>query len=319
MSHNGLFDKPRITLEEEIAEMEALDARLALSIECDLRGMTARLARMQVQSATNDLLYMLNREISKLPSDLIAVYNQANMECPELVDNYHKMKFLEREDNNPVMSASRLVRYWKCRMALFGPERCFLPMTLTGAMQGEIANMIMWPVRQFLPVKDTAGRAILVFRPELCNDDKYNVEQQMMALLYQIEAAIEDPEVRHKGIIFISHGKDMGLNILKTKTLFLLRNLINVIPVHIRAVHIIYSSKFVHKVSEVVKYFVGDEMRLRHVWHHGSEEKVLKDLENNFCLPRRCLPTEVGGDVVLDMGAFIANRLELEMRRAQPY
>ena len=56
------------------------------------------------------------------------------------------------------------------------------------------------------------------------------------------------------------------------------------------------------------------DFRLRFRLHNGSEEEVLRALEG-YCLPRSRVPTELGGDVLLDMNQWVLNRMTIESAR----
>ena len=53
-----------------------------------------------------------------------------------------------------------------------------------------------------------------------------------------------------------------------------------------------------------MKLFMPERMRKRVRVHSGSEEKVLEDLKE-FGLEREVLPSDIGGDVVMDTDAWI--------------
>ena len=68
---------------------------------------------------------------------------------------------MEREALNATRAARRIVAYWDIRFATFGEDRCFLPMTISGAMQDEVNGMTKHSMYQVLPKPDASGRTIM--------------------------------------------------------------------------------------------------------------------------------------------------------------
>jgi len=131
---------------------------------------TFGLANVGIEETQNEdqrtgRLYLINSELAKIPDDQKMAYLQAVARCPEVVNYEHKIAFLEREGFDVKLAAGRLVRYWKTKLTVFGPEKCFLPLTLRGAMKDEVDGMLKHCPYQLLPVKDTAGRAIILHNP----------------------------------------------------------------------------------------------------------------------------------------------------------
>ena len=62
---------------------------------------------------------------------------------------------------SPQLAAKRLGKYWKKRVALFGPDRAFLPMYQSGAFRDNEADMdtMRQGFARLLPSKDPQGRA----------------------------------------------------------------------------------------------------------------------------------------------------------------
>jgi hypothetical protein len=58
---------------------------------------------------------------------------------------------------------------------------------------------------------------------------------------------------------------------------------------------------------------MGDRLRKRVRVHSGSEQKVLKALEKQFGLTKDVLPSDIGGNIVLDHGQWLADRLEEDL------
>mmetsp|Transcript_20348 Transcript_20348/g.56179 ORF Transcript_20348/g.56179 Transcript_20348/m.56179 type:complete len:425 (+) Transcript_20348:75-1349(+) len=71
--------------------------------------------------------------IEQLPLEVKTAYLQAIEKAPDLVRNESDpMQFLRRCDYDIWAAAQRLCRYWQERLDIFGPDRAFLPLDLTG-------------------------------------------------------------------------------------------------------------------------------------------------------------------------------------------
>mmetsp|Transcript_17202 Transcript_17202/g.38056 ORF Transcript_17202/g.38056 Transcript_17202/m.38056 type:complete len:639 (-) Transcript_17202:284-2200(-) len=349
-----LENAPAFTAQDELNEVAALSPADAVALESDLHGLAADFAGLglafstststkqgdaeaaanrtstgstgalhqrQYQppspAATVAALSRLNEEMAKLPSSQTAAYHQAVTKCPDLVSDERRTAFLECENYDAKLAAERLARCWEVRLELFGPDRCFLPMTLDGAMKDEATNMLQWRIWQPLPVTDTAGRALIYIDPSRRNFAEYSMEQECMVLFYLLEAAVEDPDVRRSGVVYISDGRRMQR--YTRKFLHPYQTVLGLVqPIRMRAFHFCCPSRMANYMIEpVVRYAVRRDMRLRFKKHNGSVESVRQTLEG-YCLPRDRLPTELGGDVVLDLKTWMLGRWALECSRASP-
>ena len=71
--------------------------------------------------------------IACLPQHLTGAYREAMRRAPDLVrTETDPLQFIRYCNYNMVEGAKRLCSYWTERLALFGPQRAFLPLTLTG-------------------------------------------------------------------------------------------------------------------------------------------------------------------------------------------
>ena len=238
----------------------------------------------------------LDVEMSRLPFSWTAAYRRAVAEFPGLVSAEWKGRFLECEGNDAAAAAMRLARHWEFRLELFGPDRGYLPMTLAGAMQDEVPNMLQRRVYQMLPVRDAAGRAVIYIDPSRRNFSEYSIEQECMAVFYLLETAAEDPSVRRRGVVFVSDGRNMQRPHYTRKlgTIFATA-CCSVQPVRMKAFHFCSPSRIANYMIEpIVRYALPRDVRLRFKKHVGTLDSVLWDLES-YCLPRDRLPTEMGG------------------------
>ena len=61
-------------------------------------------------------------------------------------------------------------------------------------------------------------------------------------------------------------------------------------------------------IFPILKLFLGERLRKRIRIHAGSEEAVQKDMDN-FGLTKDTLPSDLGGDIVLDHKKWLKERL----------
>mmetsp|Transcript_2840 Transcript_2840/g.6577 ORF Transcript_2840/g.6577 Transcript_2840/m.6577 type:complete len:604 (+) Transcript_2840:136-1947(+) len=321
-NRDDLAHEPIFTAQDEQRELATLSIADITSLQSDLTGISVGLSTLCLggtsttgtctAAAAAAAIAAMNEEVAKLPSAQTAAYRRATIKCPDQVSDERKTAFLEFENGNVALAALRLARYWEYRLEVFGPYRCFLPLTLNGAMKDEVTNLMFWRVHQPMPVTDTAGRAVLYFCPGRRNFEVYSVEQDFMALLYLLEIFIEDPDLRRRGVVSIIDGSTTQRNSFSGKLKRYSNLLESVVPIRFRAFHLCYPSPvFFYLIIPVMKRFLPRSFRLRMKIHYGSEAKVLADLEN-YCLPKDRLPVELGGSVVLDMQQWVMDRLALE-------
>ena len=316
---------PAFTMQDENREMASLTVHDIVSSQSDLRGNTPGTSGTTQDSAmslsdrdVSNLLSPLRRSLSSLPAAKTRAYRRAEVECPEQVSPERKAIFLEREDNNIDHASRRLARYWEHRSNLFG-DLCYLPMALSGTMKEEAGNLATRKVFQLMPVRDTSGRAIIFISPARRNFAEYSVRQEAQALWYLLEACTEDPAVRRAGVVIVVDGRDLQKKHYSRKMKLLVQIMGSVMPVRVRGIHLCYPSKVAYFVLyPVLKQILGRHFRLRFKMHFGTQEKVLRDLAEGYCLPVDRLPVELGGTIDLNMDQFLANRIALENSDLRP-
>ena len=172
---------PAFTADDELKELASLTAKEITDVEKDLLGVTADVGGLRLdasgkecrdggngsststssapkrrkrtnvarasppprRSSLEDLMN-LEQEILNMPPHEKASYIEACLKCPQLLTPEDKAAFLEYDDFDARKAAKRMCEYWRVRVATFGPERAFLPMTLAGAMQDEVQGMIKY-------------------------------------------------------------------------------------------------------------------------------------------------------------------------------
>mmetsp|Transcript_13871 Transcript_13871/g.39865 ORF Transcript_13871/g.39865 Transcript_13871/m.39865 type:complete len:609 (-) Transcript_13871:42-1868(-) len=268
------------------------------------------------QAGCATTLYRLEQEIAALPARQTEAYRRAQRQCPDEVCHRRKMVFVEYDSGSVAEAAAHLALYWEERLAAFGPDRAFLPMTLAGAMKDEVVPMINYPIWQRLPVADSAGRAIIYAETSRRDFAKYSPEQEVRAMMYMWETLLEDDDVRRKGYVMMYNAQNVQqhqANRALTKRFIHLAT--SVYPIRIRASHMCHPTKFMfYMFLPVVKIFMPKDIRVRFKLHYGDTEKVLRELDG-FCLSRDRVSASLGGDLHCSMNQWVLDRIALENRR----
>ena len=198
---------PFFTAEEELQEIASLSISDIAKIQSDLSGLSSVLASLQPSSSAAAAaasgpggvaaslsaqvgIAQTNIEISRLPQSATAAYYRAVQRCPTEAGPDRTLRFLEAENHDPKAAAVKLAKYWEARVALFGEDRAFLPMTLGGAMKEEAMNLATRRIWQLLTATDAAGRAILLLTPARRNFSEYSTEQEFVSHVFLCECTL---------------------------------------------------------------------------------------------------------------------------------
>ena len=198
------------------------------------------------------------------------------------------------------------------RFSTFGPERCFLPMTLTGAIKEDVSDMIKYCVIYVLPVTDLSGRGILYYSPGRRRLDKFPREKEARALFYILDTLATHPFIRRSGYIGIADYRDVDRSQISYQQQRHMRQLFECMPLKMRSMHICHPSPVMYYVGfPILKHVLGRAFRLRTRLHYGTEAKILNDL-GKCGIPRKCLPTDLGGLLTIDVKQWVADRSIIE-------
>lgn len=125
--------------------------------------------QQQQQLSIEDMsaLLLLRAELLRIPPHHKRSYAEAVQRCPEQIDQQVQLAYLRRDGYDAHAAAGRIVKYWENRLAVFGQDQCYLPMTLDGAA-GDVADAMGAEGLPFstavLPVRDTFGRVVVYVR-----------------------------------------------------------------------------------------------------------------------------------------------------------
>lgn len=237
------------------------------------------------------------------------------------------------------MAALRIGKYWNRRIELFGENRAFKPIHLGGdgalssvhssgsdEKSGEdntddadedeamvrhtLKGLYLGFIRPTL-THDSGGRAILFADPSrLAGYDKSNNDERLgvaRALWYTMHNLIEENDIVQKsGMVAVAFPHHAKISVVDRKLMKMnMDSMSGCLPIRIGGFHICQPPWFFGKVVfPIMKVVMPERMRKRVRVHTGSEEKVLENLKE-FGLGRDVLPTDIGGDVILDNDAWV--------------
>eukprot|EP00549_Striatella_unipunctata_P023249 CAMPEP_0118679772 /NCGR_PEP_ID=MMETSP0800-20121206/3971_1 /TAXON_ID=210618 ORGANISM="Striatella unipunctata, Strain CCMP2910" /NCGR_SAMPLE_ID=MMETSP0800 /ASSEMBLY_ACC=CAM_ASM_000638 /LENGTH=324 /DNA_ID=CAMNT_0006575799 /DNA_START=641 /DNA_END=1612 /DNA_ORIENTATION=- len=304
---------PRFTSEDEKREKENLSSEERKEIRKSLYGKLAflyasekdvtvagdwnhseALEQIDVHGRLPDLVEELDAELEKIPSDQKEAILGAMEQCPEQVTNKDKEKFLRRVDLNPKLAAQRMVDYWERRRYLFGQERCYRPLTLNGALEGDRETMECG-VCFVLPENDLSGRSIFYYDPSQLDWDRFTPDSLLRVMWYFLEIAGGKAE---DGMNFVSVAFQRNAEIKDFKRKFL-RQCLDLeklyLPVRCHAIHVCHPNAFLGEIiAPIMKVFMGKRFRLFFQVHRGETDEVLQKLEK-FGIQENILPIDLGG------------------------
>lgn len=205
------------------------------------------------------------------------------------------------------LAALRLAKYWEKRLEIFGPSRAFQPLTQKQALKDDAVAM-SYGFFTLMPVKEPSGRALVFIDPSKQDKSKYERESMARCLWYVIHVALEDEETQKKGLVGLLYPKKAKLTQLDRALAKLnMEAMKGCLPIRVSAMHLCHPPTFFRIVFPIFKLFMGERIVKRFRVHSGSEGAVLEKLAS-FGLSKDLVPTELGGNVVLDHKAWVAER-----------
>jgi hypothetical protein len=205
------------------------------------------------------------------------------------------------------LAAQRYAKYWTKRVEIFG-NNAFAALTQKKALK-EDAIALEMGFAKLVGTKDSSGRSIILIDPSCQDLSKYTRESMTRSCWYMIHAALEDETTQKRGIIFMiyPHNSKLG-QFDRAQSKMNAESIQGCLPVRVSGFHICYPPTFFAIVIPIFKIFLGNRLRKRIRVHSGSEQNVLKALEQ-FGLTKDVLPSDLGGNIVLDHEQWLADRL----------
>lgn len=253
-------------------------------------------------------LIEFENELGKIPSDKKEAADQANKNCPDIVNDEFKLMFLRSEVFNADLAAKRYASYWRKRLTTFGKEKAFLPITQKEALKDDDIAMKLGFIQVMGP-KDPTGRGIIFVDTSVLSKTKYTRESMCRVIWYCLHALLEDEETQKKGVVILVSGKGLQYSQLDLDFVkYCCTCIKGCVPMRISGMHLCYPPTFFRLVFPIIKMLLGERLRKRIHIHPGSEEHFQRSLEP-FGLTKEVISSKLGGKIVLDQLVWLQNRI----------
>ena len=314
------FTAPQFTDQEASNEVNSLTPEEKQRIENACYGRNGDDSSPWIEE-TPELIETSLRDMASCLSAIVSkdAYNEAMQLVPHLVEQESApIRFLRCERFSPNKAAKRLVKHWEMRKAIF-EHRAFLPMNLDRALQDDMETFNAIPDLHFVTGKDKHGRYILFSNKGRADFSRYNRLSVMRLMWYHMHVVSDDVDLQRRGIIAVVNFKtNSPKQFDRVQSKLFLTCIREAFPVTFVCAHFCHApSFFTMMIFPVVRFLMGQHMRLRTKLHNGSEEAVLLELET-YGIQRHNVFKCMGG--TLDMhhaDAWLQERRRLEARELQ--
>ncbi|XP_065176514.1 retinaldehyde-binding protein 1-like [Sycon ciliatum] len=142
--------------------------------------------------------------------------------------------------------------------------------------------------------RDDEGRRVVIFQPSRIDPERYSHDSVQQAIVYALDALIDDEEAQVNGFILIEDYSNMTIRKILGLDQRLMKRLSTLFqdayPARFSGMHFVNQPWFFSILWNIAKPFLKEKIRQR-THMHGSDFGRLHEF-----IPKRCLPAEVGGD-----------------------
>lgn len=238
-------------------------------------------------------------------------------QCPHMCDEKFKLMFLRCEIFNEVLAAKRIVKYWAKRVELFGEDKAYKPFVLgdDGPFAGDEKALQIGFMR-LTHKRDDAGRPIIFVDPSRLPEDKSSYENESVcrSLWYNTHVLLDDETAQRKGAVIIAFPKNVKLHQFNRKLGKMnIESIKGCIPIRLSAIHICHPPAIFDIIFPIMKVLMGAHMRKKIKLNSGSDEFVIQKFETQFGIAKEKLPSEMGGELVLNHEQWLEERRRSSM------
>ncbi|KAL3925547.1 MAG: hypothetical protein SGARI_005823 [Bacillariaceae sp.] len=230
--------------------------------------------------------------------------NAAYVQSPEF-----QLPFLRCEQWNAEAAAEKILAFFEIKVKLFGIDKLGKPHITVSDLTKHDRKTLESGFFQLLPVRDVAGRALLVPMPTVRYDGP--IDTLMRAFFYMIMVAIQDVETQRKGLLMI--GVNVGPNrLIDRKLPWNVHKVRQALPVRIMGIHYCYDDVRMMPMLTIGMLVSNAATRVRFRAHYGSISDSIYTL-TTFGIPDQCLPvTDDGEPKIKAFRAWLKSRKKQE-------
>jgi hypothetical protein len=198
-------------------------------------------------------------------------YDLAQSKSPEYVsEGNFRLLFLRADRFAPYKAAVRMVRHFETKLELFGPGKIARDIEMDDLEEDGIACLESG-FTQTLPVRDSSGRSISCWIPELRPRD-CSIEARMRACFYGGMIALWDEETQKKGIVIIVYLFGERTTEFDPNGAWKLPALSGCMPIRVASCHVCMNDSKLSPLIALGLMVTGSYTRLRHRYHRGTFE-----------------------------------------------
>lgn len=300
---------------ERQVEKDGLSMEEKQELERDLHGTDDEPLLIETPSLLENARAMMEEALALLEDK--QDYMDALAAVPNLVAvESNPILFLRCENYDAWKAAQRCADYWKVRKNTFG-GKAYLPMTLNGAMSHLVDQLAQGVVCQLPP--DARDRPVVYWDRIRSIRPYFERDHIVQMLFYVLQVVSENEEAQRRGYVSICNVRNYDLythfdRIQSRRAL----NVVNAVPVTVKASHYCGgsgSSAYTSVVAPVISYLIGKRLRLRKLFHKGSDQEVIAELQL-YGLGAEHVPVERGGNFKREhVLEWLHKRRELEEGR----
>lgn len=252
----------------------------------------------------------------------------AERTCPDITTPSFKVMFLRCECYQVENAVKRYIRYWEKRVEVFGPIRAYQPITLEsiyvhndhrpleiGSMQiiqrAKSYDTSQSSIHHPIDANAPDERNILWFDASKLEPTQYTRETGCRALWYIFHAYLEDIQVQQRGLICINYSAHFSMKNRDPQfTRMCISSLQGCLPIRISAFHGCHPPPLYRFAARILLFILGERLRKRVIPHTGTNEHVNCILQNKFNISQNYIPTEMDGNLLLNVTEWLQQRKE---------
>merc|ERR1712194_334818 len=207
--------------------------------------------------------------------------------------------------------------YWLCSkthlITLTEPHAIF---TLTGAMKDNV-EVLKQGFLTILPTCDKAGRRILFMDRSVITEYNPTTDERLQMLWYLLHILMCNPDAQQSGFVTLANARGASIKDWDPRWASQGSVIGRTFPIERTVFHAFGWKPIFRVLANAMKAVLSPKQRRSFLIHNGTEERVVESL-SEYCLPKHCLPTEIGGTLHVSRVAFVQERLVIEGGALKP-